>query len=94
MKTASTALINFLNAAHAAKDSPIVFADRFTFTLAVGTVLAYTNADVPITYNGAARTIGRASKCRSSKPFSEKRRSFSAIGSKYATCQRRRLRLL
>jgi uncharacterized phage protein (TIGR02218 family) len=53
MKTATTALVNFLNAARAAIDAPIAFADCFTFTLQTGTILAYTNVDVPIVYNGA-----------------------------------------
>ena len=52
MKTASTALIDFLNAARAAPDAPIAFADCFTFTLQSGQVLAYTNVDVPIALNG------------------------------------------
>ncbi len=53
MKTATTALINFLNAARAAPDSPIAFADCFTFTLAqTGLVLTYTNVDQSIVYNG------------------------------------------
>jgi uncharacterized phage protein (TIGR02218 family) len=52
MKTASTALIDFLNAARAAPDAPIAFADCFTFTLSTGTVLTYTNVDQPVVYNG------------------------------------------
>ena len=40
MKTASPALIAFLNAARANPDAPIAFAECFTFTLATGTVLA------------------------------------------------------
>jgi uncharacterized phage protein (TIGR02218 family) len=52
MKTAGAALINFLNAARAAPDSPIAFADCFTFTLPTGLVLTYTNVDQPVTYNG------------------------------------------
>ena len=52
MKTASTALIAFLDAARANPDAPIAFADCFTFTLATGTVLTYTNVDQPIVYNG------------------------------------------
>ena len=47
MKTASAALIAFLNAARANPDAPIAFADCFTFTLATGTVL-----DQPVVYNG------------------------------------------
>jgi len=52
MKTASAALVNFLNAARAAPDAPIAFADCFTFTLQTGVVLTYTNVDQPISYNG------------------------------------------
>ncbi len=53
MKTASTALIAFLNAARANPDAPIAFADCFTFTLSTGTVLTYTNVDQPVVYNGS-----------------------------------------
>ena len=52
MKTASAALIAFLNAARANPDAPIAFAVCFTFTLATGTVLAYANVDQPVVYNG------------------------------------------
>jgi uncharacterized phage protein (TIGR02218 family) len=52
MKTASAALIAFLNAARANPDAPIAFADCFAFTLATGTVLAYANVDQPVVYNG------------------------------------------
>src|SRR5271154_6652699 len=52
MKTASTAFINFLNAARAAPDAPIASADCFPFTLSTGTVLTYTNVDQPVVYNG------------------------------------------
>ncbi|MGD0565430.1 MAG: DUF2163 domain-containing protein [Roseiarcus sp.] len=52
MKTASSALIAFLNAARANPDAPIAFADCFTFTLATGTILTYTNIDQPVIYNG------------------------------------------
>ncbi len=52
MKSASTALIAFLNAVRANPDAPIAFADCFTFTLATGTILAYTNVDQPVVYNG------------------------------------------
>jgi uncharacterized phage protein (TIGR02218 family) len=52
MKTASSALIAFLNAARANPDAPIAFAECFTFTLATGTILAYTNVDQPVVYNG------------------------------------------
>jgi uncharacterized phage protein (TIGR02218 family) len=53
VKTATTAVINFLNAARLAPDSPIAFADGFTFTLSTGTVLTYTNVDQPVVYNGS-----------------------------------------
>ncbi len=52
MKQASTALTTFLANARASADMGIAFADCFTFTLTNGTALAYTNADVPITYKG------------------------------------------
>jgi uncharacterized phage protein (TIGR02218 family) len=53
MKTATTALINFLNAARQAPDSPIAFADCFTFTLAqTGLALTYANVDQNVVYNG------------------------------------------
>ena len=54
MKTTTNAVIAYLNAARAAADAPIAFADCFTFTLATGVVLAYTNIDQPVVYNGAA----------------------------------------
>ena len=53
MKSASPALIAFLNAARAAPDAPIAFADCFTFILATGLTLTYTNVDQPVSYNGA-----------------------------------------
>jgi len=53
MKTASSALIAFLEAARSAPDSAIAFADCFTFTLPTGLILTYTNVDQPVAYNGA-----------------------------------------
>src|ERR1700691_5020479 len=53
MKTATTALQNFLAAAQAAPDMPIAFADCFTFTLSTGTILTYTNVDSEVVYNGS-----------------------------------------
>jgi len=38
--------------ARANRDMTIAFAECFTFTQATGTILAYTNADVPIGYAG------------------------------------------
>jgi uncharacterized phage protein (TIGR02218 family) len=52
MKTASPALIAFLNAARANPDAAIAFADCFTFTLATGVILAYASVDQPVVYNG------------------------------------------
>ena len=53
MKTASPALIAFLNAARAAPDSAVAFADCYTFTLATELTLTYANTDQPVAYNGA-----------------------------------------
>jgi hypothetical protein len=52
MKTASPALIAFLNAARANSDAPIAFAECFAFTLATGATLAYANVDQSVVYNG------------------------------------------
>jgi len=52
MKTASPALVSFLAAARAQKDPTIAFADCFTFTQTNGLALTYTNADVPVLYDG------------------------------------------
>ncbi len=53
MKTASSALIAFLNTARADPDAAIAFADCFTFTLSTGAVLTTTNVDQSVVYNGA-----------------------------------------
>lgn len=53
MRAASTALLSFLNGLRAAPDAPVLMADCYTLTLRSGAVLTYTNADVPITLNGA-----------------------------------------
>ena len=52
MKTASPALIAFLNAARVHSDAPIAFAECFAFTLATGATLAYANVDQSVVYNG------------------------------------------
>ncbi len=52
MKSTTTAVVNLINAARAASDAPIAFADCFQFTSTVGTVYAWTNVDYPVTYNG------------------------------------------
>jgi uncharacterized phage protein (TIGR02218 family) len=52
MKTTTTAVMAALAAARAAIDAPLAFAECFTFTLASGTVLTWTNVDLPVIYNG------------------------------------------
>ena len=52
MKPTTTAVTNLINAARAAPDAPIAFADCFQFTSTVGTVYTWTNVDFPISYNG------------------------------------------
>lgn len=51
MRSASTALVTLLNGMRTG-DATAVVADLFTFTLASGTILTYTNADTSITWNG------------------------------------------
>ena len=53
MKTTTPSVLAAINAARAALDAPLVFAECFTFTLATGTVLTWTNVDMAVTYNGA-----------------------------------------
>jgi uncharacterized phage protein (TIGR02218 family) len=52
MKSASPALVTYLNTLRAQTDAPVLMADCFTFTLLSGLILTYTNADVPIALNG------------------------------------------
>jgi uncharacterized phage protein (TIGR02218 family) len=52
MKSASPALISYLNGLRTQTDAPVLMADCFTFTLLDGLILTYTNADVPIALNG------------------------------------------
>ena len=52
MKSASSALISYLNGLRAEPDAPVFIANCFTFTLLSGLILTYTNADVPIALNG------------------------------------------
>jgi uncharacterized phage protein (TIGR02218 family) len=54
MKPASSALIAYLNAARAAPDVQLLFADTFAFTLRSGLILTYTNVDVTFTYSGVS----------------------------------------
>ena len=46
------ALASFIEARRSARDVQMLCADCYTFTLASGLVLTYTNADVPIALNG------------------------------------------
>jgi uncharacterized phage protein (TIGR02218 family) len=52
MKSASPALVAYINTVRAQPDAPLLMADCFTFSLRTGLVLTYTNADVPIALNG------------------------------------------
>lgn len=52
MKSTTTAVKNLLDAARAAPDAPIAFAECFTFIATTGAVYTWTNVDYPITYNG------------------------------------------
>ena len=52
MKATTGAVTTLINAARAAPDAPIAFAECFTFTTKTGTVYAWTNVDYPVTYNG------------------------------------------
>jgi uncharacterized phage protein (TIGR02218 family) len=52
MKSASTAVINLINAARTSPDAPIAFAECYTFTLATGAIYAWTNVDTAVSYNG------------------------------------------
>jgi uncharacterized phage protein (TIGR02218 family) len=53
MKTTSPAVLTAINAARTAIDAPLAYAECYTFTLATGTVLTWTNFDRPIIYDGA-----------------------------------------
>lgn len=69
MRAAPAALVAYLAAQRAARDAPLLVADCYTFTLRSGTVLTYTNIDVPVVLNGftyAANSVlvdGLAFKC-------------------------------
>lgn len=70
MRAAPAALVAYLAGRRTAKDAPLLMADCYTFTLRTGTVLTYTNADVPITMGGvtfAANSVlvdGLAFNCK------------------------------
>lgn len=52
MKQTTAAVISLVNAARAAQDSPITFAECFTFITTAGSQYTWTNVDYDITYNG------------------------------------------
>src|SRR6202167_4347523 len=52
MKQTSAAAINLINAARAAPDAPIAFAECFTFITTTGTVYTWTSVDYDVIYNG------------------------------------------
>lgn len=52
MKSASPALVSYLNSVRGESDAPLLMADCFTFSPLSGPILTYTNADVPIALNG------------------------------------------
>lgn len=52
MKQTTAAVISLVNAARAAQDLPIAFAECFTFITTAGSQYTWTNVDYDITYNG------------------------------------------
>jgi uncharacterized phage protein (TIGR02218 family) len=52
MKATTAAVISAIATARAAPDAQVVFAECFTFILATGTILTWTNVDRAVTYNG------------------------------------------
>lgn len=53
MKTATAALINYLNETRPVGDAPLCVGDLFTIWLANGVILTTTNLDLPVAWNGA-----------------------------------------
>jgi uncharacterized phage protein (TIGR02218 family) len=52
MKATTTAVTNLINAARAAPDAPIAFADCFTFITTTGVQYTWTTVDYGVAYNG------------------------------------------
>jgi uncharacterized phage protein (TIGR02218 family) len=52
MKSVSPALLAYLNGLRPTSDAPLLTADCFTIWLATGTVLTYTDLDMPVSLNG------------------------------------------
>ncbi len=84
MRAASPALLAYLAAQRASRDAPLLMADCYTFTLRSGTVLTYTNADVPIALNGfsfvanAILVDGLAFKCTTGLAVDEQQITLAA----------------
>ena len=56
MKQTTTTVTNLINAARAAADAPLAFAECFTFTTTTGTQYTWTNVDYDINFNGSVFT--------------------------------------
>ena len=54
MKSATPALATFLAGLRPISDAPLFVGDLFTIWLANGTILSYTNLDLPVSWNGNA----------------------------------------
>jgi uncharacterized phage protein (TIGR02218 family) len=52
MKATTSAVTNLIDAARAAPDAPIAFAECFAFTTTSGAVYTWTNVDYPVSFNG------------------------------------------
>ena len=52
MKNTTAAVIDLINAARAARDAPIAFAECFTFTTTTGTQYTWTNVDYDVHFDG------------------------------------------
>jgi len=54
VKVATAALVTYLNGLRPISDAPLKVGDLFTVWLANGTILTYTNLDLPVAWNGYA----------------------------------------
>ena len=52
MKSATAALVTYLNGLRPTSDAPLQSGDLFTIWLANGTILTYTDLDLPVAWNG------------------------------------------
>jgi uncharacterized phage protein (TIGR02218 family) len=52
MKSATPALVTFLNSIRPSSDASLITSDLFTITLTSGTVLTYSSTDLPVSWNG------------------------------------------